>query len=939
MIKYLLSLVISLSFTQLFAQQYITVTGAVKGSDGKDLAKASVRLYYPGQKDTLSTTTNAKGEYVFEAVKAQKTMISVTYIGYKKFVDEYDYSQAVSDQNNFDIVMTVGDYMLETVTITGSKISIKEDTVSYKIDSTMYRKNDNVEQLVKQLPGVEVDKDGNIKAQGKDVTRVKVNGKEFFNGDVKTATRQLDADMVDKIQIVDDYGDQAAFTGIRDGEPTKTMNIQLKKDRNKGVFGNVTLGAGTEERFENKGNLNFFNNDQQISVNAGYNNTNSSNFDFSRLPGGAAGGMGAGIMRSFGGLGGFNFGNNDGIGVTKTAGINYRDDFGKKVAFNGSYSFSTKDNQVLSNSNQQQPNQKVDSSLFKTENSIANSIATNHRFNANIEYTIDKRNFIRFTPTISFRSTDNQSISSNVTTLPNGVKVNDGFDNSTRVNKTPNFVGALTFNHAFKKKGRTISFQLNGNTNKTNGEDSVDNELNSFLPPIINFDTEQFIEQNNTSQGYSGNVVFTERLSKRKGFDLNYTYSHNEVENDQVAFSTKTGTLIPLANQTNLFENIYTTHRFGGNYRITEKKYNYSFGLAVQPATIISNSTTSFSKTNNKQNIVNYFPVIRFTYNYAKSKSLSINYNGATSQPNIQQSQPVPDFSNPQNITFGNPSLRPEFRNTLAVRYNNFNFVSGDVFFSNLSVTYTDDKIVSDIADTSKIGRLETRYRNTDGNFNVNTFYNYSKPWKNRKYVFNYGGTVIFANNLAYRNNQKFNNNNIILTQRIGFDYKLKMWLETNVGLNYTLNKTNNSLNTASSINTSRYAISQGARLFFKYDWVFNYDLSVDINKGLANSVSQNPSILNASLEKQFLKNKNAAFKLQAFDLFNENTNISRNVSANGFITDNRTNRLQRYFTLSFIYRFNKFKGASQSGPGFQGGGPGGGGMPRSEIRMGGPGF
>jgi Outer membrane protein beta-barrel family/Carboxypeptidase regulatory-like domain len=935
--QFLLAILIAFTSSQANAQQYITVTGAVKGSDGKALPKATVKLYYAGQKDTLSSTTNDKGEYIFELVKTQKAFISITYVGYKKFVDEYDYSQAVNEQNNFDIIMTNGNYLLETVTITSSKISIKEDTVSYKIDSTMYRKNDNVEQLVKQLPGVEVDKDGNIKAQGKEVTRVKVNGKDFFNGDVKTATRQLDADMVDKIQIVDDYGDQAAFTGIRDGEPTKTMNIQLKKDRNKGVFGNVTLGVGTEERYENKGNLNFFNNDQQISINGGLNNTNASNFDFSRLPGGAGGGMGAGIMRSFGGLGGFNFGNSDGIGVTKTAGINYRDDFGKKVAFNGSYSFSTKDNQVLTSSNQQQPKTKADSSLLQVENAIANSVATNHRFNANIEYTINKRNFLRFTPVVSFRSSDNESISSANTTLPNGFLVNQTANNNLRVNKTPNFTGNLIYNHAFKKKGRTISFQLNGSTNRTNGEDSVDSEINSFVFPFFNLDNEQFIEQDNSNNSYSGNVTFTDRLSKTRGFDLNYTYSHSVVENNQEAFNTKTNPATIIPNQTNLFENIYTTHRIGGNYRITQKKYNYSFGLAVQPATITSNSFTAAAKTNNKQNIVNYFPVIRFAYNYSKSKSLSINYNGATSQPSIQQSQPVPDVSNPQNITIGNPSLRPEFRNTLAVRYNNFNFITGDVFFGNLSVTYTDDKIVANIADTAKNGRLFTEYRNTDGNFNANAFYNFSKPWKNRKYVFNYGGSAIFANNLSYRNGSKFNNNNIIFTQRVNFDYKLKMWLETNVGFNYTLNKTNNSLNEASSINTSRYSITQGARMFFKYDWVFTYDISADVNKGLANTVSQNPVIVGATLEKQFLKNKNAAFKLQAYDLLNENTNISRNVSQNGFITDTRTNRLQRYFTLSFIYRFNKFKGASQSGPGFQGG-PGGG--PRTEIRMGGgPGF
>jgi hypothetical protein len=190
--------------------------------------------------------------------------------------------------------------MLQGITLESNKVQIKEDTVSYVVDSTMYRKNDNVEEVLKKLPGVQVDKDGTVTAQGKQVTKVKVNGKEFFGGDVTTATRELNADMVDRIQIIDDYGDQSAFTGIKDGDPSKTLNIQLKKDKNKGYFGTVTAGAGKEQRYLGSVSVNKFNNNQQISLIGNINNTNASTFNFGSFGGGAVGSMIGGMVRSFG---------------------------------------------------------------------------------------------------------------------------------------------------------------------------------------------------------------------------------------------------------------------------------------------------------------------------------------------------------------------------------------------------------------------------------------------------------------------------------------------------------------------------------------------------------------------------------------------------------------------------------------------------------------
>lgn len=928
--KYIFTILSLFFFAQSQAQSVITVKGTVKGGDGKALPDASVMLYYPGEKDTLKTVTNAKGEYRFFNARAKNLGIVISFIGYKKFKDTYDFSKAEGEAETGDVYMTPGDNLLETVTVESSRIQIKEDTISYKIDSTMYRKNDNVEQVLKQLPGVQVDKDGKVTAQGKEVTKVKVNGKEFFGGDVKTATRELNADMVDKIQIVDDYGDQAAFTGVKDGDPTKTLNIQLKKDRNKGYFGNVTAGGGTEDRYLGSVSVNRFNNNQQISAYGNINNTNASLFNFSGLPGGM-GAMAGSMIRSFGGGSGqfAGLGNNDGVGITKSFGANYRDDLSKKVSIYGSYSFSEKNNTILNNINQQLL--RGDSTYPNQQSTRDYSVTDNHRFSFNVEYKIDSFNYVKITPGITYRKVRDDYRSDNTYFDPKGGVLSSGFNTDANHSTAPNFTGNVLFNHRFKKKGRTLSLNFTGATSSVDNDDInySDNRVMIFGVPrdsIINQD----IVQDNNNHNYGMNASFNEQLSKKHSLEFNYAFNKRFTGNDKLVYNLANGSNNLIDTLTNEYQNDYTTNRFGANFRTTTKKYNYSIGMAVQPATIESNSLTT-KRQSYTQHIVNYYPVVRFAYNFSRSKSFNLNYNGSTNQPTYQQLQPVYDYSNVQNVVVGNPDLKPEFTNTFSMRYNNFNIVSGNVFFGNISASMVKDKIVSNILSRGLF--QETRYLNADGYYNVNAFYAVSKPLQNRKYVFNLGGTVNYNNNISYLNYDKNKGRNWVVSQRFSMDYKLKKWLEMSGGANFTINDAKYSLTPRSNSSIRAWSLTHSFRIFFPHDFILSYDLDKTINSGYTGNVTANPLLINSTLEKQFLKKKNASFKLQGFDLLNENTNVNRTVTGSS-ITDTRTNRLQRYFMLSFVFRFSKFAG-SAAGPAMPMGGPGGGGV----RMMGGPGF
>jgi hypothetical protein len=424
---------------------------------------------------------------------------------------------------------------------------------------------------------------------------------------------------------------------------------------------------------------------------------------------------------------------------------------------------------------------------------------------------------------------------------------------------------------------------------------------------------QQYIPQDNYNRNYNARVSYSEPLSKKRSLEFNYSYNYQYTSNDRQVFDVDTTTQYKtfIDTASSIYNNIYITNRIGVNFRTTEKKYNYTIGLAVQPGSIQSNNKikTDDSYT---QHLINFYPVIRFAYNFSKSRSFNLNYNGSTNQPSYSQLNPVPDKSNSQYIIIGNPLLKPEFTNIFSTRYNNFDFISGNVFFGSISFSFTKDKIASN-TQLLHFGTQETSYLNVNGAYTVTGFYNISRPRQNRKYVFNWGGNIIYNNNISFIEGEKNFARNWVLGQRISEDYKLKKWLETTGTINYSLNSTKNSIESTGLSNPTvqTWSLSNSSRIFFREDFILSYDIDKSFNIGYSENVVADPFIMNASLEKQFLKKKNLSVKLQAFDMLDENKGISRSVSGNT-VTDTKVNRLGRYFLLTVIFRFNKFMGDQQ---------------------------
>lgn len=939
--KLVLSLFIAFSAFAANAQVKGTV---IDSASKKPIDKAVVGLVIKSNPtDTSYTFTNEKGEFSFEAVPASNFSVIITNSGFSpvaKFVPVRQPEKTISIGT---VILASRAKLLDEVVVESAPIIVKEDTVEYRADAFKTKEGAVVEDLLKKLPGMEVDKDGNVKAQGKSVTRVKVNGKDFFGGDVKTATKELPANIVDKIQVIDDYGDQATVSGIKDGDPDKVINIQLKKDKNKGFFGRTTVGAGTDDRYQESFNGNYFNNNRQISVVGNFNNTNTSLFNFS---GGGNRGMssmiatGRAIMADAGGTSGmqtidpsmFGGGGNTGISTTNSAGFNYRDQWGKRVSVYGSYSYSHKNTRQLQNIATQ--NNALQGTFLNNQD--ANSLTTggSHRATFNLEYQVDSFNYLKLTPNVSYSDNDGNSYTSFDNTKLGTGKTSDGINNNTTASTSPNLSLNVLYNHKFRKRGRNFSASASiGNSSSNSTQDAI-NLNNYYTPPFIGYSNKfQYINQENDNHNYGVRFTYSEPINKYRSLDFSYSHNFNYARNNKKTYNvdslTKAQTLNGLLS--NDYENDFYNNRMGISLRTTMKKYNYTLGVSVQPVDLKGKSLTKDSAYTPITR-VNIFPIARMTYNFSRTKAINASYSGNATQPSFSQLQPVVDSSNIQNITSGNPNLKPSITQNVNLSYNSFNFITGKVLFTNITFSTIKNQIVNNTI-ISKTGNRKSIPENVNGYYNAMGFYTYSKPFKNRKYVLNFNGSANFNHNINLTDSIKTIGKNWVLSQGFVFELNLKDWLQMGTGISYSLNDVkykSASDKPTSFVNSSSNAwtLSNNINIDLTKRLILKYDVDYTINNGLASNVSKNPVLMNASLEQQLFKKKNGIIKFSAFDLFKQNTNISRSIYGSS-ITDTRTNKLTRYFLLTFTYRIQKFVGQRAQGDGM---GPMGGG--NRQIRM-----
>ncbi len=890
--------------------------------------------------------SDSKGNFEIRNLEAGEYNLLISSQGFQYYKQAFIITTDKKINDIGSVILLKDFKTLEGVVVRDeSPVKIKEDTVEFKADGFKTRPNATVEDLLKKLPGVEVSKDGTVKAQGEQVQKVYVDGKEFFGTDPKLATKNLTADMVESIQVYDDMSEQARFTKIDDGSKTKAVNIKLKKDKKNGYFGKSTVGAGTDGRYDANLSFNRFNGDRQVSFIGAANNINKQGFSFSDVVsmmggfgamgggsgGGGFGGGGGGMQmlggtRTGGGSGGggamsaFGLGSSgSGIAKSLSAGLNYRDVWGPKISTTGSVFVSQTDNELRQD--------RLRQTLFPDDSTAIQNITEqrdsrnqNLRFNYRIEYKIDSLNSILYTPSVTLQHSETVNEDTSFIQSINGLSQSylalTSKNRNTNERDGYNINNNILYRRKLNKTGRTFTLGWTNAVNNSDGEGFSLAPFTSYKSTgDVLFVRDQNLQNKQKTRGHN-NVIstsYTEPVGKNKLVEINYAFTSNQNTSDRKAFNFNTSSGkydLENAQQTNLFENGFTSHRAGANFRIQEKKYNYQFGLAAQFAELSSHSIRKFpvlKDTTIKQNFVNLFPSANFNYTFSRTKNLRINYRGRTNAPSVNQLQDVLDVSNPLQVSTGNPALKQEFTNNLNVNFNTFNFLTFKYYAVGVIVNQTSNKIVNSIDSISRTVQL-TKPVNLNGAYNATAFYSMGIPIKNKKLKgsnVNLTTTLSSIRGVSLVYKAKNITNTFLLSQTAGTNIALKEKFDLGINATVLYNKVNYSLQ--SNLNTDYFTqtYSVDAAYTFKNNIVLSSDFDYFINTGRGEGFNQSIPMWNGSVAKQFAKKKNIELKLSVFDILNQNQSINRTTGDN-FIEDTRSNVLRRYFLLSLMFNLNK---------------------------------
>ena len=919
--KYTLIFACCLLFGFQAIAQNKTVQGFLRDGSSRVIAGASVKL--TSDQDSVVSGSTMSGLYIFNNVKSDNFKITVSSLGFETLIRDFTFPKGEAKMNIPSLELTATSQMLEEVSINGvPTIVVKTDTLEYSTKDLKLRDGALVEDALKKLEGVEVAADGTVTAQGEQIRRIRINGKDFFGGDVKTATQNLPADIIQKIQVIDDFGDMANLTGNKTGDSEKILNIQIDPEKNKGYMTTLRAGYGTDDRYQATGMLMGMKEGMQISVLGNLNNINAPLFDFNTSGGGARRMQGGGGRPGGGGA----FGGSTGLTNMGSIGLNYRQDFSDKVTVYGSYSYSHEDQDVIRTSNTTYI--YPDSSLIKSTNSTTNTIGNSHRFEANLEWKPSKNDFIKLSPTLGFsrrevleNSTFANSVSKDLGGIRDTSLINTEDNLSNALSKSPNFGISGLYNRKLNDNGRNIFFNMNINNSATKqDQDRIIETLladpNNSNETLNSIYRRTQLEMDNKSWNGGASVSYIEPLTQFGKLEATYDYNFNSYDNNrsQQAFR-EDGSIYdePGFNFDRMYDYTFSTHRIGANYNFNNDKIKYAIGAAVQPSLLDGQAHVDGNMVDIRRSGLNFMPIIRFEYKFSRQKNLSINYSGSATEPSITQIQPFSDNSNPTNVITGNPNLAAEFRHQLRVRFNNSDFQKGKTFFAMINAQLSQDKIVSNnfIVSSGVNGIVqETQYLNADGAFSINSFYHYGRSLKNKTYNLMFMGGVNYNNNISYSDSQQNNARNWVFNQTVMFRYNPSENLEINPGIRYQYNTTYNTLR-ATSTSISSWSPTLVGSVNISPTIIFGTDISKTFNNGYgANLGNVNPFVINSYIEKKFLKANRGSFRLAGFDLLNQQTNISRTIS-DILISDVRTNRLARYFMLTFTYKFQKFAGGA----------------------------
>jgi hypothetical protein len=853
------------------------VNGTVRDSLNKTITGASI--YVVSGSDTLRAVSDFRGKFGISGIHTQEVEIIVKSMGFLPHDQELmipKHQRVI----NLPVFLIKDKNTLKEVVITTQVIPIRvmKDTVEYNAAAYQVRENDRVEELLRQLPGISFDRDGRAMAMGKPMNKLRINGEDFFTNTVKDFISQLPADMIAKVQVINDYGDEANFTGNKAGESQKMLNLVTKPGRGKGNFGNTSINSGTNQRYGLQTNGNLWREKKQLGFKGNVNSTNNA----------------AGVNRAI------------------STGLNYRDKLTENLTTSFSYNFDNNRNE----NHQLDFIQAINPiGTLNTLNANARTTTSNkHNLNWNLQ-SIGKLTYLQANITGSFLNSNSmyQALSTQT-----GLIKQDLFNNSQTGLYSPEFDGNVAYSRRMKKAGRNLSLGMSFKNGISKTSEDINNKLRYYDLttgfPVKDSTLNRLIDTRNRLRNVGGTIRFSEPLSNSgdssisKSLDVYYAFELEENSNNLL---TRVNTPVRLDRVVDSLSTIYTSrfssHLLGVNFRYGSDDLSYSLGVTAQP---------NFLKVLNEQprSVIshtgfNLTPIANVSYNLSEKTSLTFLYNGSSLAPNFSQLQPVPNTRNLQNIIIGNPNLKSTFNQTASISFQNSNLQTGRALMFGLNGSVIQNQVVTNVIlrrDTLNSLRQETTFLNADGGYNFDGLYSWSKPFIQNILNVELRGSVGFGNTVSYSDN--------VLNENKGFNFSQAVMIRMNrkvltvtgdASYNYYSNRYSLAFGNMRDIEVYEFNLSMKAQLVKRL--MLGFDALKRINIGYAIAAA-NPFIVNLSLEKSFLKREQGTIKLQAYDILKQGNYLIRNVADNS-ITDSWNNQITRYLQLSLNINLQQFGG------------------------------
>ncbi len=933
-----------------------SVSGTVidKG-DNSPVIQATVQLL--SVKDSsmvVGNVTDLNGHFSL-SVRPGKYLLKISYIGYSPY-----FKQVVLSRNN--LRANVGKVPLEAdaimlaeavVVAEAPEVTAAEDTLVYNSSAYRVPEGSALEELVKKLPGAEVDESGKITINGKEIKKIMIDGKEFFADDPNIAMKNLPVNIIDKVRAYDKQSDLARVTGIDDGEEETVLDLSVKPGMNKGWFGNVDLAAGTKDRYSGKVMLNRFVGNNQFTVIGSMNNVNDNGY-----PGGG---------------GGFRWGGQNGLTSIKMGGFNFSTQ-SEKLETGGSVNYNYKDADIISK-------QASETFVSSASSSFKNALTSNRNKTTSltadfrIEWKPDTMTTVIVRPRLTYGKDNNGSGTHSYTfnqdpgystdeilnagdnlsdLIPEENIVNTILRNSMQKGSDFNVGGSAMINRRLGKAGRNITFRGTYNYTNSSSEQFSESKTDYFqkteadltekdLEEILN----RYITTPTLNYNYGARFTYSEPIFKGGFLQFSYNFQYKRSKSDNSTYTMPEDWVISQGfggdymgeldtQNSKSAQYTYYNHQADISLRWIREKMRLNVGASFQP----QKSKLTYKKdqldTATVRRVFNFTPTFDFRYNFSKTSQLRINYRGRSSQPSMTDLLPIEDTTDPLNIRRGNPGLKPAFTNTFMAFYNTFNTKTQRGIMTHFRFENVMNSISNRSIYDQSTGGTITQPDNINGNWNLFGILGSNTALRNKKYTINTFTMARYNNIVSYMSDMqsqglsdKNKTRQLSLSERLRGTYRNDWWeFSLNGSLAYTHSR--NSFKEENNMDT--YQFSYGASTNVRLPW--NMSLATDISqnsrRGYADaSMNRDELIWNAQISQDFLKGNAATVSIQFYDILRNQSNISRVISA-AMRSDTEYNAIYSYCMIHFIYRLNLFggKGAGprMGGPGF---GPGHGPGPR----------